>query len=436
MATTLSLPSIFTGHHQLPEHCAPTSQYLIRVSSAFGSCVPTSLAFLSTALGIFSIISWLFGQVPQMYKNYKLQSASGLSIYFLTEWLFGDLTNLLGALLTKQATWQVVVASYYVTVDVGLCYQYFWYTHVKAWRKIRMVDYESDTDHSHEGSDDVLIGVSPSGGSSQSNSTRYKGGEDEMKAAKQSTKPRDVPEPPQNHNLSYHKEKGTPSSSRSISRANQPPSLIPSPQALILVSMLCAVLTNASPLHKQATDSSQAISSSEFAGRILSWISTLLYLGSRLPQIYKNAIRRSTSGLSPTLFIAAFCGNFFYSTSLLTNPLAWGSYPPYGLHGWAGPEGSDRKTWVALAAPFWLGAAGVLTMDATIGLQFLIYKERGEEILVEDREGRSSWRKVTGWMRGWAPSPGPSARVEEEVVEDSRLLRERRESGERGYGTA
>lgn len=166
--------------------------------------------------------------------------------------------------------------------------------------------------------------------------------------------------------------------------------------------------------------------SAETAGRILSWLSTLLYLGSRLPQLLKNHARRSTAGLSPTLFIAAFFGNFFYSSSLLTNPCAWNDFPAYGGGGWVGDDGSGRLEWVGRAAPFWLGAAGVLALDAAVGVQFIMFGEE-KEIVVRER-GRGRWRRVSGWMRGWVPSVSPSRKV---GVEDESLLGSERES----YGT-
>ena len=99
-------------------------------------------------------------------------------------------------------------------------------------------------------------------------------------------------------------------------------------------------------------------------------MSTFLYLGSRLPQLYMNQVRKSTAGLSPALFAAAFFGNLFYSTSLLTNPCAWYDYAPGEGSGWVDPQGSVRENWVLRAAPFFFGAAGVLLMDAAVGLQF------------------------------------------------------------------
>jgi solute carrier family 66 (lysosomal lysine-arginine transporter), member 1 len=35
-------------------------------------------------------------QLPQLFANFKAQSADGLSMAFLIVWLLGDLTNLLG----------------------------------------------------------------------------------------------------------------------------------------------------------------------------------------------------------------------------------------------------------------------------------------------------------------------------------------------------
>ncbi|KAF4950281.1 hypothetical protein F66182_18498 [Fusarium sp. NRRL 66182] len=164
----------------------------------------------------------------------------------------------------------------------------------------------------------------------------------------------------------------------------------------------------------------------ETIGRILSWMSTILYLGSRLPQLYKNYLRKSTSGLSPLLFMAAFSGNFFYSASLLTNPNAWYDYPPYGGGGWADANGNDRVEWVALAIPFFLGAAGVLSLDAFMGVQFLIYGDQGGEPLVTvddpDDPGHKRWRRVSGWMRGWIPSGELNKYLRSDSAETQSLL--------------
>lgn len=208
-----------------------------------------------------------------------------------------------------------------------------------------------------------------------------------------------------------------------------------SPRTVLYISLILAVLSNASTatpvspfapapysgarISSRSTDVPINQSASEIAGKVLSWMSTFLYLGSRLPQLYKNYVRKSTAGLSPTLFAAAFFGNFFYSSSLVTNPCAWSSFGPGEGAGWVDPEGSVQSDWILRATPFFLGAAGVLIMDAAVGMQFWYYgdgtergrsKDRDEEVvIVINSDGyklrrRLRWRRVSGWMRGWAPA--------------------------------
>ena len=404
----------WTHTRALPAHCEPQGDFLAGISSLLGTCIPTYTGFFSTLLGNLSILAWLFAQMPQVFKNYRLQSTAGLSVYFLIEWLLGDTTNLVGAILTHQASWQVVLATYYTTVDVVLVCQYFYYTRFHPIEE--RVAPIGDTTTAHEGGP----GQTPSGACRQGQDERDAPALDRQEArTAPATKSRDAafgsfrfP----GHESSPH-EKSTSTASRPIVRSPRDHSSLPkpNPKTLLAISILCAVATHASPLQNQqaqtaSDDNDDDMFSKEAIGRTVSWLSAFLYLGSRLPQIYKNHARRSTTGLSPTLFIAAFFGNLFYSSSLLTNPLAWDDYPAYGHFGWAPPEGSRRDEWVGAAIPFFLGAAGVLALDLTVGIQFIVFGKGREEpqvVVAEDMRGRDHWRKVSGWMRGWIPSPTP-----------------------------
>ncbi|KAL1592791.1 hypothetical protein SLS60_011207 [Paraconiothyrium brasiliense] len=228
---------------------------------------------------------------------------------------------------------------------------------------------------------------------------------------------------------------GTPTD-RNVRRvaASSSPMLAPSPKTVLYMAVILAVLSNPatakniSPFapasyptqHRSLqVQTSNHASASEIAGKVLSWMSTFLYLGSRLPQLYQNHVRKSTAGLSPTLFAAAFFGNLFYSTSLLTNPCAWYDYAPGEGFGWVDSQGSVRADWVLRATPFFLGAAGVLIMDAAVGVQFWCYgdneprgrgKLRDDEVILDIndhgllKQRRFRWRRVSGWMRGWVPA--------------------------------
>jgi solute carrier family 66 (lysosomal lysine-arginine transporter), member 1 len=425
------------SHHfdpQLPAYCEPENEFLLRFSALFHTCVPTNLAFVSTLLGTLSIVSWLFAQLPQIYKNFQLGSTSGLSIFFLAEWLLGDVSNLLGSLFTRQATWQVIIAMYYCFVDCMLVGQWIWYEHLKHGRPMKSVWAKwrdnSDRDDASINSD-VLDGASIA---SSANSIRGdKSGANTPKPIPHA-RPQDIFHTPifsRSPSVNDFSSANNTPTSRTINRFGTGNSPMPSPRTVLFISMLLGVLAHASPTPASPVTLQNArdeVSATEQAGKILSWLSTLLYLGSRLPQLYKNHVRRSTAGLSPTLFAAAFFGNFFYSSSLLTNPCAWNTYTSghrNGSRGWVGDEGSNQANWVLRATPFFLGAAGVLIMDGLVGLQFWWFgshgtiKEGREEVIVvvvpdggrtvDTRVGggrgkRWRWRKVSGWMRGWVPS--------------------------------
>lgn len=440
----VSLSSPFTIlSHDPPLHCDPTHPALHHLSATLGVCIPTPLALLSTVFGTLSILSWLCAQLPQLIKNYRLRTASGLSIWFLAEWCSGDVANLSGALLTHQAPWQITIGAYYCFVDFSLVLQWLWYERLHHGSPLRTIWRSRLRRTSGDGDDaaplmtQVIDGFSPLG-------------RDAIDTVQPHTPPtkqastKAVPQPigrglfrtpdysaalPNDTKDTYADTETDPDSNAnqalvtpsSYTPANrrifrlQPRQALPSPspRTVLFLTLLLALSSSATPL--TPTPTSALHSPLPTLGTLLSWTSTTLYLASRLPQILKNARLRSTAGLSPLLFLAAFCGNTFYSASLLTNPLAWNDATPYGLNGWAGAGGSDAMAWRAAAMPFFLGAAGVLLLDAVVGLQFWAYGDeagRGEgRVLVvpvvEDGgagRGRRRWREVSGWMRGWKPS--------------------------------
>lgn len=49
------------------------------------------------------------------------RSVEGISPVFLLQWTLGDVTNLIGSVLTKQLIMQIVIAAYMLMVDLCLC---------------------------------------------------------------------------------------------------------------------------------------------------------------------------------------------------------------------------------------------------------------------------------------------------------------------------
>jgi len=338
----------------------------------------------------------------------------------------------LGALFTKQAGWQIVVASYYVFVDFCLVVQYFWYTYFKP-----RIDggslHSAGSSELGDADSDIINTLSPINSGFSDGVPEISDADTSEITKPPQTEPRDTPQFSEVH---YEKNKLTPSvSSKHADRLGAGWLASPSPRTLLHVATLSSLASraNAAPIPFPSDHYQHGIhllrvdTPLEIIGTILSWCSTFLYLGSRLPQLYHNWTRKSTAGLSPLLFFAAFCGNSFYASSLLTNPNAWDDYGPHGCNGWVDQDGSQRWAWVARAAPFFLGAAGVLGLDGMMGVQFLLYGDTEAKIVkVRDKDGYSHWERVNGWMRGWIPSVSGKERVVD-LAESQRLLGESRE---------
>lgn len=96
-------------------------------------------------------------------------------------------------------------------------------------------------------------------------------------------------------------------------------------------------------------------------GRVSAWICTVLYITSRLPQIWTNYKRRSVRGLSIFLFISAFLANLLYSINVLASPRA---------------VGPGSRAFLTESIPFLLGSGGTLVFDFVILIQWIMWRKR------------------------------------------------------------
>ncbi|NWY60378.1 LAAT1 protein, partial [Chionis minor] len=115
---------------------------------------------------------------------------------------------------------------------------------------------------------------------------------------------------------------------------------------------------------------SKPFSRSEIVGFTIGSVSSVLYLCSRLPQIYTNYKRKSTVGVSYSLFALVMLGNMLYGLSvLLKNP----------------EPGQGEGDYVLHHLPWLVGSLGVLSLDVVISFQFLAYR-RGRPGTREERD--------------------------------------------------
>ncbi|KAF4603844.1 hypothetical protein EYR40_001017 [Pleurotus pulmonarius] len=463
------------------------------------------LSTLSDMAGYVSIGCWLGAQFPQVLENIRLQSCEGLALPFLGNWFLGDLSNLIGCLLTHQLPFQTYLATYFVFVDLTLVVQYFYYyrkaslamatairtrpratstlsqrsvdrvapryrtlsavaanvahaaalaaqheesTHPRRSRLSRS-QREQGSEVVHEGSssrmaesqdphldgddDDeanpMALSFYSEGGDRHKGRVTWSAERRGVSVGRSRTRSTVLPNPTsdlhdrdrgrstqRSVDMDLGKEVETPTVRKASRASKRGASLVflsvwtlfgigsyannyksaslgttdvgrlvstggipipytsstpfpddtvyhpPPPPIIIDTNHNGMSLQEESP-HIPPPDSDHKLSSERILGRIFAWLCTTLYLTSRLPQIWKNFVRKSVEGLSMYLFVFAFLGNCFYVLSIMTSPKV--QQPP--------PISTE---FLKESLPYLLGSGGTLLFDVTIVSQSFIYRPK------------------------------------------------------------
>lgn len=239
--------------------CGPGTEYSW-VYVYFRACITTDLEFTGFVLGMLSNVCWLIAQGPQLWKNYKNGKADSLSFLFLAEWLTGDITNLIGCLLTNTTKTQLYTAAYFCVIDTAMVTQWLYYNNQNKKKKGRGVSLNSLLFP-------LLLCATPS----------------VLLALALGSGATDAVAPVQGVWGDAAVELGGHHHGR-------------------------ALLGKVVLAHND----------SELTGYILGCICAFLYFTSRIPQIVTNFRRKSCEGLSPLMFTMAVMGNVFYAAGVLT----------------------------------------------------------------------------------------------------------------------
>lgn len=345
------------------------------VAVAFRECVFTSRDYLSFWVGLSSLGFWIFAQGPQFYKNCKLQSASGLSIFFLFQWMLGDSLNLCGSVLTGQLGTVIYTSGLFVSMDIILFSQYVLLERPCCGPDVVSPKGEAMGEESGAAGAAAGAGAGARAGAGAGRDMRDPVGESHAWVASPSDASLRGLQPGAG---------GAPQGVRSSSmRAVLFPMLVVAGLGggLLGISSLAEEAAAGSPgAHLLRADAARyslagrrhltsfsdpaslvgvplcdAPASTKYKslGNVLAWASAGIYLCSRVPQIFKNIKRGSVEGLSPLMFFCAVMGNATYAASMFI-------------------KGGD----LAGSAPFLTGSLGTLAFDFTILLQFLYYRGR------------------------------------------------------------
>lgn len=326
------------------------------------------ITLISIVAGYLSMGFWLFAQLPQVIENYKNHSVEGIAPAFLASWIAGDVSNLIGCLLTKALPFQILLSSYYCSIDLILSSQYLYYT--KIYPKIKHNKYfnqrlhklpESQNDNNDDDDQDGPLSMSaefPQAhiGSATSppskpinigmiNDPNGSGGNSSGSTISQFL--------PSNYSLS---NMVTTSFLASFTKVKGMP---------IVKETAAAINDNSSnPVVSMIAENSQII------GSFFAWICTCFYLSARIPQLIKNYKRQSTDGLSILLFVCALNGNIFYTISILTcNEFVNAA------------NYAERANFFMRELPYILGSAGTVMFDFLALYQWRIYRDKNHHTM-------------------------------------------------------
>ncbi|KAK9236349.1 PQ loop repeat-domain-containing protein [Lipomyces kononenkoae] len=316
-----------TAAYQTTDHDSVAS--LLMVPAAEGK--HSFRLALSGILGSISIACWVVLLVPQLIDQWRLKSSEGVSLLFLTAWLLGDVANLLGAAWAHLLRNVVILAVWFVVADAlelssALYYRFF--HGVATWSRSRQ--------HLHSG---------------EGPSCPVDDDEAELTADNL---------PLLSHSATSDAQilDGIPSDSDAPSK--KAPNRWLHYGLPILAVCLAGIIGYLYSSGDVNDEDGSVDDSLELGPQILGYISALLYLSARIPQIIQNHRKRSVHGLSLLFFIYSTMGNVTYAFQIIFY--------------------SSERSYILLNFPWLLGSLGTVLQDAIIFAQFYMYRERSMTI--------------------------------------------------------
>ncbi|GMF52064.1 unnamed protein product [[Candida] boidinii] len=316
-----------------------------------------SADFVSLIFGTLSTVSWSIAQLPQQYTNYENKSCDGISFHFLLLWFLGDLTSLIGGILTNQLKFQIYLATYFLYNDFILLFQWIYYTFIyntvppsndsssSIYLDIgndspndinnnnnKNDDEDNNNDNDNDPNDDTndsqnqkltyIDGIPLTHGDDDieyyKDSKKYNGKDEDSHDDQDERDEQDEQEPITGSSIGKSAKssllKTMLASSISLSSVSN---AFPITQILELSSSTASTDQYITTMAEQFKDGSS--SPSYKLGRIIAWCCTFIYLSSRIPQLYKNYQRKSVSGINCILFASAVIGNLTYTLSILSS---------------------------------------------------------------------------------------------------------------------
>jgi len=310
---------------------------------------------LSGIFGSISLAAWIFLLVPQLIENYRLQSAHGISLVFLSVWFVGDITNLLGSVWAGLVPTVTALAVYFCFADTILILQCLYYNVLNARRDRKLSALSSASDET-----EPLLARQNSVSSVQSN-IGLPGSHHRRRSTSSAAS---------GTSLRGHRDSGLSQNSLSqivedVETGNEGKAWLKNTISVLLVCLAgvagWAIAWQTGAWRPAPEENGSAGELKVALGaEILGYASAVCYLGARIPQIIKNQRDKSCEGLSLLFFILSLLGNATYGAGILFH--------------------STEKEYVITNLPWLIGSIGTMAEDAVIFFQFHAFKTPHSEL--------------------------------------------------------
>lgn len=390
----------------------------------------TASEAFSGILGSISLACWLFLLVPQVIENYRNQSAEALSLAFVIVWFLGDLANLFGALGAGLVPTVIAIGVYFCLSDAVLLGQILYYGIRNKRREgkgllasVRGTVVEQDSG-SRRFSDATAAAVDGSRGrrsvdgdgevlereeSAQENEPLLSRKHSRAESYGAYTIPgsadpkvvrREIERRRSSSGGQSQRPRRKSSSAAAVSAQQEPLAKIfeepdslteqRTPLGIRVVKKTMFILgviaigtfgwliayqtgtwkpTSPEP-SKDAVHTADSFATPAGA-QFLGYVSAVLYLTARLPQIWKNYREQSCEGLSILFFVLSLLGNATYGAGILAH--------------------SIQRDYVIKNVPWLIGSLGTMVEDVVVFWQFRLYRDNVEEkAIIDDAEGPSA----------------------------------------------
>lgn len=247
--------------------------------------------------------------MPQLIEQWRLKSAEGIAIGFITIWFLGDVFNLVGAIWARLLPEVIFLAIWFCIADSLMIASYIYYVHIFPKHHHRRHSHRSQHSHSEE--------------------------RPLLETRRRSSTLTDIALEPTGYGIF-------------------------SKYLLPLIFVVCAGLFGFFISGSKTPTDDTSNPKIKLGPQIMGYLSAILYLGARIPQIIQNYSRKSTHGLSLLFFLFSTLGNLTYAGQILF-------------------YSTDSK-YILLNLSWLLGSLGTIFEDSIIFLQFYMYKDNYDKV--------------------------------------------------------